>query len=123
MRKWIDLVESQEEIFLELRDMRHNVESMGGIFDWGYSDNTIEIDMISIPLDRQRQGYGTEIIHKVCDIADKYSCDISLEAAAYGKKEINQKGLERFYEKFGFVKTGEAGAGGHPVMLRKGEQS
>lgn len=117
-----DLSESTDELDGKLRALRYAAEDQDMILDMSLDeDGSIMIDLISIPLNKQGQGLGTEFMREVCFIADDANVPVKLEAQSFNQfdaDEINQDDLERFYRRFGFEITGETSDGGNPIMLR-----
>lgn len=103
---------------LSIRDGRHHSVE----FDFDVDEGSITIDQISVEWDAQRSGLGSDLMWKICDVADRHGLAIKLEAASvkkFNRGEIGQRALENWYARFGFRKTGERSGEGHPIMVRE----
>jgi ribosomal protein S18 acetylase RimI-like enzyme len=56
------------------------------------------VNFVASNPDLQGQGYGSRLMRKICDLADKEGADCYLECSSVKNK--------KFYEKFGFVEVG-----------------
>lgn len=73
------------------------------------------IDWVYVPQDWRDRGLGGQLMRRVLKDADAFGVRLSLEARACGGAD--QAALERWYETFGFVRTGRRGAFG-PIFAR-----
>jgi ribosomal protein S18 acetylase RimI-like enzyme len=73
------------------------------------------IDWVYVPPGFRDAGLGGQLMRRVLQDADAHGVRLSLEARACG--ETDQAALERWYEKFGFVRTGKRGDFG-PIFVR-----
>lgn len=87
------------------------------ILDYHIANGMFVIDLISV--DTPGQGIGSDIMNRLTDNADDHGIVIELEASSHGGRNIRQKKLEKWYERFGFVLTGSSSSEGSPMMLRE----
>lgn len=146
MRQWITLFENavwslarekedacRDEIKSHIKTLQISPNT-----DWQYIETeqgkaTVAIQSVYPCTDEPRlelfwliavdRGAGRAALKLVCDIADSHGVTLVLDAIPLPSQQdgfkIDLKQLVRFYESFGFVKTGMANTGKHPHMQRK----
>lgn len=73
------------------------------------------IDWVYVPPGFRDAGLGGQLMRRVLQDADTHGVRLSLEARACG--DTDQAALERWYEGFGFMRTGKRGDFG-PIFVR-----
>ena len=69
---------------------------------WEESSKRLHLGFISVPDEMKRQGYGTQMMQLLCELADKYGYSIDLDVDP--KFGTGKRVLKKFYKSFGFVK-------------------
>lgn len=54
----------------------------------------------------RHNGFASDALSWLCELADEYECNISLTPCSYDEKSMNTIRLTAWYQKFGFVRIG-----------------
>lgn len=76
-------------------------------------DRVLEVSRVWTDPDHRKQGYATELLKSVCDEADAESIVLILQPKPFGQSG-GLKELERWYKRFGFVRTQD-----NPVLMAR----
>lgn len=76
-------------------------------------DRVLEVCRVWTDPEHRKQGYATELMKSVCDEADSESVVLILQPKQFGKSG-GLKELERWYKRFGFVRTQD-----NPVLMAR----
>lgn len=85
-----------------------------GCVDLRKESHTVEgyVELAYLYIYKQKNGYGTLVMEKICELADKYSLEVELDAVpidSYGET-INMGKLKSFYRSFGFKHSNVRGS-------------
>lgn len=95
-------VEGMARTYPDGCEVLFQIEPTGGVDAYFHSIETIGNDCL-------RKGYARDTMESICQIADKYSVFITLEAEPFGGgRDMPQaEDLLRFYTSLGFKSTGD----------------
>lgn len=82
--------------------------------------DTIEIDNIVTPPEMRFQGLASAAMKQIINVADQ--CGVTLELGIWADDEddaLSNDGLRAWYEKLGFLKSGDVDSLGEPIYVRK----
>lgn len=86
---------------------KYEIKVDGGVLQWSMDspkNPCIWVHGIKVDEDKQGQGIGTELMHKIIQIADYLGVPIELQPAPIGNKAMTVQQLTSWYEKLGFKK-------------------
>lgn len=114
MRKWINLVEGQNDPALDNFMADYEAATAEHPFDWRSrifnNEATFDVSPFGgvihlgdIRALNPRNGAGTRALKFLCDLADKHGVTLQGTAKAYDKDRMSTRQLLDWYRKFGFV--------------------
>lgn len=85
------------------------------------ADEHVTLDMLRIPTDSRRRGFGASLMAEWLAIADAFAVPVRLQVYSLGGAVggLSQAELENWYERLGFVRTGGFSPTGQPIMVRE----
>lgn len=66
-------------------------------------DGIRELTKLHTPIERRKNGDASQLLHDVCDEADRQNLVLLLHCAPFGDADLGASQLQAWYERFGFM--------------------